>query len=150
MAWLAADTSKQCVPSMEHCVPVVCLDCQRCAQGCQAGAHYNALAAQSCGCLSVCPRLHISCRIVKGVFAFPDWDMLVVATSSHGLGLRSSLGKLRVMHLPSPAVLEGAEARRLQSMATPHRVPQPTVDLQVYVHDAHTQQILAAARQVGG
>lgn len=85
------------------------------------------------------------CRVVKGIFAFPAWDMLVVATSSQG---HFNLGKLRVMHLPSAADLAGADSKKAQGMARPHKVPQPTVELQTYVHQAHTQQILATTRQV--
>lgn len=150
----AAGSSVYMVFTDSDCAPAVCLaaSCQlRGDQHCHAIVH-GAPCPPCASRLNLCvwwPHMRVPRRVVKGVFAFPDWDMLVAATSSQGLGLRSCLGKLRVMHLPSPADLEGAEARRLHSMATPHRVPQPTVELQVYVHDAHTQQILAAARQVG-
>lgn len=70
----------------------------------------------------------------------------MVATSSSGI---RNLGKLRVMHLPSPAELEQAESKRRQATAAPHRNAQPTVDLKVYVHEAHTQKILATAHLVG-
>lgn len=83
--------------------------------------------------------------MVRSIFAFPTWDMLVVATSSTGL---RNLGKLRLMHLPTDLDLDQAKRRSAEGMARPHRVAQPTVDLPTYVHDAHTQQILATARQV--
>jgi hypothetical protein len=90
--------------------------------------------------------LRLLCRVVRSIFAFPQWDMLVVATSSSGI---RNLGKLRVMHMPSPVDLEQAENKRRQATAAPHRNAQPTVDLKVYVHEAHKQKILATAHLVG-
>lgn len=84
------------------------------------------------------------CRIVKSIFAFPEWDMLVVATSSSGM---INLGKLRVMHLPTSADLQHAESKRKQAPES-DRHAQPTVDLQIYVHEAHKRKILATARMV--
>jgi hypothetical protein len=72
--------------------------------------------------------------------------MLVLATSSQG---HFHLGKLRVMHLPSAEDLVEADNKKAQGMARPQKVPQPTVKLDCYEHQAHTQQILATARQVG-
>lgn len=85
------------------------------------------------------------CRVVKGVFAFPQWDMLVVATSSPGY---TNLGKLRVSHLPTDAQLAAAADRQQQASATPHKVPQPTVDLPVCIIKVHTQALQAATRLV--
>jgi hypothetical protein len=82
------------------------------------------------------------------VFAFPQWNMLVVATTTPGKNPLNCQGKLRVSHLPTSDQLAAAEKRRQQAMATPHKVPQPTVDLPVAIIGAHNQEMQAVTRLV--
>lgn len=85
--------------------------------------------------------------VVKGIFPYPQWDMLVVATSLNP-NMRISLtgkdlGLLSVMRMPTEQQLT-SELKRHQFLAAPSSTVLPTVDLPTYVHGGHMQNIEAA------